>query len=184
MTASLPVGPRHSRSTGPAVADGKQAEGTASRHGRNQWRILSLVAVGTFMTTLDSSIVSIALPALARGFGTPLSGAIEWVIIAYLITIAALLLTFGRLSDGLGRKPIWVAGLIVFTVGSAACAAAPTLGGLIGARVLQGVGGALIFAPSIAILTDAFPSSERGRGIGLNAIAVAAGVSAGPALGA
>ena len=62
------------------------------------------------MTTLDSSIVSIALPALARGFGTPLSGAIEWVIIAYLITIAALLLTFGRLSDGLGRKPIWVAG--------------------------------------------------------------------------
>jgi MFS family permease len=145
--------------------------------------VLALVAVGTFMTTLDSSIVNISLPAIARAFGTPLSGAIEWVVIVYLVVIAALLLTFGRLSDVVGRKPIWIAGLVLFTSGSALCGLSPGLPALIAARAGQGIGGALIFAPSVALLTDAFPSHERGRAIGLNAVAVAIGVSAGPALG-
>ena len=96
--------------------------------------MLGLVAVGTFMTTLDSSIVNISLPAIARAFGTPLSGTIEWVVIVYLVVIAALLLTFGRLSDVVGRKPVWLAGLVLFTLGSVVCGLSPALAALIGAR--------------------------------------------------
>jgi len=73
----------------------------------NPWLTFTLVAVGTFMIMLDASIVNISLPSIARTFHTPLGGAIEWVIIAYLVTIAATLLTFGRLSDLVGRKPLW-----------------------------------------------------------------------------
>ena len=167
-----------------AARDGRSAsasDGEASPSLR--WQVLALVAVGTFMTTLDSSIVNISLPAIARGFGTPLSGTIEWVVIVYLVVIAALLLTFGRLSDVVGRKPVWLAGLLIFTLGSVLCGVSPTLAVLIGARALQGIGGAMIFAPSVALLTDTFPRQERGRAIGLNAVAVSIGVSAGPALG-
>ncbi len=83
----------------------------------NPWITFALVGVGTFMIMLDASIVNISLPSIARTFHTPVGGAIEWVIIAYLITIAATLLTFGRLSDMVGRKPLWLAGLALFTLG-------------------------------------------------------------------
>ncbi|HLJ36145.1 MAG TPA: MFS transporter [Ktedonobacteraceae bacterium] len=148
-----------------------------------KWAVLAIVAVGVFMATLDSSIVNISLPAIASSFGVPLSGAVEWVIIAYLVVTAAVLLSVGRLADMIGRKPIWVAGLIIFTGGSAICGAAPSLGFLIAARALQGLGGALLMSISPAMLTTAFPGSERGRALGLNAVVVALGVSAGPTLG-
>jgi MFS family permease len=123
--------------------------------------VVVLVCVGMFMTTLDASIVNIGLPSIAHAFSTPLSGTIEWVIIGYLVVIAALPLTFGRLSDVVGRTPIWTAGLAVFTLGSAVCGAAPSLGVLIAARALQGVGAALILATSTAILTDAIAATRR-----------------------
>ncbi len=145
--------------------------------------IFPILAVGIFMATLDSSIVNISLPAIARYFGVPLSGAIEWVVIAYLVVIAGVLLTAGRLADMIGRKPIWVTGLSIFTIGSAICGAAPTLGWLIAARGLQGLGGALIMAVSPAMLTNAFPPEERGRALGLNAVIVSLGVSVGPTIG-
>src|SRR5258708_24551270 len=85
------------------------------------WVTFALVAVGTFMIMLDASIVNISLPSIARTFHMPVGGAIEWVIIAYLVSIASTLLTFGRLSDMVGRKPIWLSGLALFTVGSGAC---------------------------------------------------------------
>lgn len=149
----------------------------------SKWTVFAIVAVGVFMSTLDSSIVNISLPAIARYFGVALSGAVEWVIIAYLVVIAAVLLTIGRLADLLGRKPIWATGLIIFTLGSAVCGAAPSLGLLVAARAFQGLGAALLFAVSPAMLTTAFPPYERGRALGLNTVVVALGVSAGPTIG-
>ncbi len=149
----------------------------------NKWAVLAIVAVGIFMATLDTSIVNISLPTIAHYFGVALSGAIEWVIIAYLVVIAGVLLTIGRLADMIGRKPIWIAGLVIFTTGSAICGAAPSLGLLIAARGLQGLGGALLMSISPAMLTNAFPARERGRALGLNAVVVALGVSVGPTLG-
>src|SRR6266704_3867870 len=149
----------------------------------NKWAVLAILAIGIFMATLDTSIVNISLPTIAHYFGVPLNGAIEWVIIAYLVVIAGVLLTTGRFADMIGRKPIWVAGLIIFTVGSATCGASVSLGMLIAARALQGLGGAFIMAVSPAMLTNAFPASERGRALGMNAVIVALGVSVGPTLG-
>ena len=149
----------------------------------NKWAVLAILAIGVFMATLDTSIVNISLPTIARYFGVPLNGAIEWVIIAYLVVIAGVLLTTGRLADMIGRKPIWVAGLIIFTSGSAICGASVSLDMLIAARALQGLGGAFIMAVSPAMLTSAFPAHERGRALGMNAVIVALGVSVGPTLG-
>jgi EmrB/QacA subfamily drug resistance transporter len=149
----------------------------------NKWAVLAILAIGIFMATLDTSIVNISLPTIAHYFGVPLNGAIEWVIIAYLVVIAGVLLTTGRLADMIGRKPIWVAGLIIFTTGSAICGASVSLSMLIAARALQGLGGAFIMAVSPAMLTSAFPAHERGRALGMNAVIVALGVSVGPTLG-
>src|SRR6267142_1028673 len=147
------------------------------------WAILSVVALGTFITALDASIVNIGLPSIARTFRTPVGGAAEWVIIAYLVAIAATLLSFGHLSDLVGRKPVWLAGLATFTVGSMLCGAAPSLALLVLARAFQGLGGAMIFAPGLAIITDAFPPAGRGRALGVNAVVFAVGTSLGPTLG-
>src|SRR5947209_9729591 len=149
----------------------------------NKWVVFAILAIGIFMATLDSSIVNISLPAIASYFGVPLRSAVEWVIIAYLVIIAGVLLTAGRLADMIGRKAMWVTGLAVCTLGSAICGAAISLGMLIAARALQGLGGALIMAVSPAMLTSAFPPSERGRALGMNAVFVALGVSVGPTLG-
>jgi EmrB/QacA subfamily drug resistance transporter len=150
---------------------------------RRRWAILGVVALGTFMTALDASIVNIGLPTIARTFRTPVGGAVEWVVIAYLVAIAATLLSFGHLSDLVGRKPVWLSGLATFTVGSILCGAAPSLAPLVLARAFQGLGGALIFAPGLAIIADAFPPAGRGRALGVNAVVFAAGTSLGPTLG-
>ncbi len=149
----------------------------------NKWAVLGIVAVGVFMATLDSSIVNISLPSISTYFHVPLNGLVEWVVIAYLVTIASVLLTFGRLADMFGRKVLWMLGLGIFTVGSALCGAAPTLLLLVIFRALQGIGGALLMSNSTAMLTRAFPESERGRVLGLNAVTVSIGVSAGPTIG-
>jgi EmrB/QacA subfamily drug resistance transporter len=146
-------------------------------------KIVALVCLGLFMTTLDASIVNIALPSIAAAFGTPLTGTVEWIIICYLVVVGGLLLTFGRLSDIVGRSAVWITGLAVFTVGSAACGAAPSLVFLIAARALQGVGGAMMFATSAALLTGAVPAAQRGHALGWGSVAVALGGSAGPTIG-
>lgn len=149
----------------------------------NKWVVLAISATAAFMTTLDSSTVNIALPSIARAFAVPLSGTIEWVVIGYLVVIASLLLTFGRLADVLGRKPLLLGGLTVFTLGSALCGAAPSLGVLIAARCFQGLGAAAIFSVNVAMITRSFPAAERGRALGINAVLLALGVSVGPTAG-
>ncbi len=166
----------------PVRSDATASKDDGKEHA-NKWAVLAILAIGVFMATLDTSIVNISLPTIARYFGVPLNGAIEWVVIAYLVVIAGVLLTTGRLADMIGRKPIWIAGLIIFTTGSAICGASVSLGMLIAARALQGLGGAFIMAVSPAMLTGAFPAHERGRALGMNAVIVALGVSVGPTLG-
>lgn len=149
----------------------------------HKWITFAIVATGVFMATLDSSIVNVSLPAIAHHFGVPLGAAVEWIVMAYLVSVAALLLSIGRLADLVGRKTIWLTGLGIFTVASLACGAAPSLPFLIAARALQGVGGACLMAISPAMLTSAFPPEQRGRAIGMNAVTVGLGISAGPTLG-
>jgi MFS family permease len=102
----------------------QQANLAASNHA-GKWEAFAIVAVGVFMANLDASIVNMSLPAISHAFGTTLNGQIEWVIIAYLMVIAGVLLTVGWLSDRIGRNPIWIAGLVIFTLGSLSCGAAP-----------------------------------------------------------
>jgi EmrB/QacA subfamily drug resistance transporter len=149
----------------------------------NKWIIFALAASSSFITTLDGSIVNIGLPAISQTFHVGVSGAIEWVIIGYLVIIAAVLLTFGRLADIVGRRPILLTGLVVFMLGSALCGMAPTLLTLIIARLFQGLGGALIFSVNIAMITSTFVDRGRGLALGLNAVVVSLGVAAGPTIG-
>ncbi|GHO60455.1 MFS transporter [Ktedonobacter robiniae] len=179
----LPQAQSHQQSATFALSQPAPDSRGAGKETAGKWTIFFLVAIGIFMATLDTSIVNISLPLIAQNFGVPLSGAIEWVVIAYLVTTTALLLTAGRLADLLGRKAVWIAGLLLFTASSALCGLAPSLSLLITARAVQGVGGALVMAVSPAMLTSAFPARERGRALGINAMNVALGTSSGPILG-
>jgi EmrB/QacA subfamily drug resistance transporter len=173
MTAAMTVGRSLAR----------RLVGARAHEAPSKWAIFGLVSVGTFMTTLDASIVNIALPSIAHAFATPVSGPIEWVVIGYLVVIAATLLSFSRLADIVGRERVWIGGLALFTVGSALSGLAPNLGLLVAARGVQGLGAALIFAPALALIVDAFPRSQRGQALGMNALMVSLGVTAGPTLG-
>jgi EmrB/QacA subfamily drug resistance transporter len=147
-----------------------------------KWWVLTAVACGTFMATLDSSIVNIALPTLTKELGTDLSR-IKWVVIAYLLVITSLLLPFGRLSDQYGRKRIFQLGFAVFTVGSGLCGLSSSLTWLLISRVIQGIGAAMLMANGPAIITSAFPASERGKALGTLAMVVSAGLVSGPSVG-
>src|SRR5262245_29428157 len=119
-----------------ACADVKEPTPADEAERANKWVVLALSGTGAFMTTLDASIVNIGVPSIARAFGVPLTGSIEWVLMGYLVVIAAVLLSFGRLADMVGRKPLFLSGLAVFTFGSALCGAAPSLVALIAARCI------------------------------------------------
>jgi EmrB/QacA subfamily drug resistance transporter len=149
---------------------------------RHKWAVLLTVAIGVFMATLDGSIVNLSLPTLSEAFGVSLS-TIEWVVLSYLLIVTSTLLTLGRLSDMVGRKLIYTIGFVIFTVGSGLCGAALSAPTLIAFRAIQGLGAAMIFAIGPAIITDAFPASERGKALGLIGTTVAVGSSTGPTLG-
>jgi EmrB/QacA subfamily drug resistance transporter len=147
-----------------------------------KWKTFCLVATSIFMSTLDSSIVNVALPFLMKDFKTDMQ-TIQWVMLIYLVTVSALILTFGRLSDIKGRKPIYIMGFATFTIGSLICGMAHTALPLIAARCVQGIGAAMLMACSPAIIVDTFPPKERGRAMGMIGAVVAAGMTAGPAIG-
>jgi EmrB/QacA subfamily drug resistance transporter len=168
-----------------AVINMSSAAPSAPLDDRYKWTALSNTTLGMFMAALDSSIVLISLPAIFRGIGLdPLRpgniGYLLWLLMGYLVVTAVLVVTFGRLGDIFGRVRMYNGGFLVFTLASIALSLTPGHGGgaamwLIGWRVVQGIGGALLMANSTAILTDAFKAEERGMAMGINMIAAIAG---------
>ena len=158
-----------------------------------KWVALSNTTLGALMATIDASIVLIALPAIFNGLGiNPLApGETDyflWLLLGYMVVTATLLVTFGRISDMLGRVRLYNLGFAIFTLGSLFAFLTPSMGNtgvmeLIIARLIQGVGAGFLFSNSTAILTDAFPSDQRGMAMGINQIAAIAGSFIGLILG-
>jgi EmrB/QacA subfamily drug resistance transporter len=156
-----------------------------------KWVALSNTTIGTLMAAIDGTIVLISLPAIFRGIAIdPLTSFqyLLWILFGYSLVTSTLLVSFGRISDIYGRVRLFNLGFAIFTVGSLLCAATPntgTLGAteLIVFRIIQGIGGAFLFANSAAILTDAFPPQERGKALGINMTAAIAGSLVGLVLG-
>jgi MFS family permease len=173
------------------------------RSPRAPWLAVAAVCLGAFMGQLDASVVTLTFPALRHDFRTSLA-AVEWVSLAYLITLVALLVPVGRVSDSAGRKLVYLLGFLLFTVASAACGLAPTLGALVAGRVVQAVGAAMLQANSVALITTAATEEPPGRpdqrgrrgagrrhggghrlraALGVQAAAQALGLALGPAVG-
>jgi EmrB/QacA subfamily drug resistance transporter len=146
-----------------------------------KWWVLASVACGTFMATLDSSIVNIALPTLTKELSAELFQ-IKWVVIIYLLVITCLLLPFGRLSDQLGRKRTFQMGYLIFVIGSALCSVSGSLQSLVLCRAFQAIGASLLMVNGPAIITATF-GNERGGALGTLAMVVSAGLISGPSLG-
>jgi MFS family permease len=147
-----------------------------------KWWTLAAVVAGVFMLVLDVTIVNVALPDIGRDFRSSLPD-LQWVIDAYALVLAAGLLTAGSLADLWGRRRVYAAGVAVFTAGSLLCglAAGPLF--LIIARVAQGLGGAVVFATSLALLGDAFRGRDRGMAFGIYGAVLGIAAGAGPVLG-
>jgi EmrB/QacA subfamily drug resistance transporter len=149
----------------------------------HKWRVLIVVSAAVFMASLDLFIVNIAFPAIERDFGGTSLASLSWILNAYAIVFAALLVPAGRTADRLGRKRSFLAGLTLFTVASALCAAAPNVELLVAARVLQAVGAASLFPTSLALLLPEFPPAERRKAVSIWAALGAVAAAAGPPIG-
>jgi MFS family permease len=143
---------------------------------------LTTLALCTLLAALGTSSANVALPSLQQAFGAPFA-MVQWVVLAYLLAITTLVVSAGKLGDLAGRKGLLLVGLTVFTMASAACAAAPTLGWLIGARALQGVGAAAMMALTMALVGDSVPREKAGSAMGLLGTMSAVGTALGPSLG-
>jgi EmrB/QacA subfamily drug resistance transporter len=148
----------------------------------NPWIVLVVLVTGFFMIMLDTTIVNVAIPAMSTGLNTTLDQ-ILWVLNAYILVYAVLLITAGRLGDLYGQRNLFAIGLAIFTLASALCGFAQDANQLIGARVLQGVGGALLVPQTLAILTSLFPPDRRGAAFGIWAGVAGLATLAGPTVG-
>lgn len=148
----------------------------------DKWWVMLAVSMGVLLATIDGSIVNVALPRLVTEFDTSFA-VIQWVVLAYLLTLAASTLGVGRAGDVLGKKQIYVVGFAVFTVASVLCGLAPSVGLLIAFRVVQAIGAVMILALGTAVLVEAFPTHERGKAMGLIGTAVSIGIVSGPVIG-
>ncbi len=143
---------------------------------------LVIVSLGLFMTVLDNLVVNVALPSIHRDLGASIQ-TLEWTVNAYVLAYAVLLLTGAALGDRLGRKRMFMVGIAVFTVGSAAAALSPSIGFLIAARAFQGVGAAIVTPLTLTLLAEAFPPEQRGLALGVWSAISGIGVAAGPLVG-
>src|SRR3954471_20662413 len=148
-----------------------------------RWQGFTIVCAGVFLASLDLFIVNIAFPDIHRDFGGSTLAQLSWILDAYAVVFAALLVPMGRLADRAGRKRAFLGGLALFTVASALCGLAPSVETLVAARVLQATGAALIVPTSLGLLLPEFPDSERARAVGLWAAMGAVGAAAGPPIG-
>jgi EmrB/QacA subfamily drug resistance transporter len=146
-----------------------------------KWAAFLTVSVGTFMSMVDGSILNVALPKIMHDLAAPLP-AVQWVVIAYLLAVVTLLLSFGRLADIRGLMAINALGLAIFSGGSLFCALSPNVAILIGFRGLQGLGASMVMACGPAVLTRVFPSWELGRAMGLIGTVVGVVLTSGPGL--
>jgi EmrB/QacA subfamily drug resistance transporter len=153
----------------------------SSRRG-NPWAVLIVVSLGFFMTLLDLTIVNVAIPNMIDKLHASLDDVL-WVINAYALVLAVLLITAGRLGDLFGQRTVFFAGITLFTISSAACGFAPSAGWLIAFRAVQGVGAALLMPQTLAILTMVFPPERRGTAFGIWGAVAGVATVAGPTLG-
>ncbi len=147
-----------------------------------KWWVLISVAMGTFLSTIDGSIVNVALPTLEKELHTTFA-TVQWVVVAYLLVLTSMMLGVARLGDMIGKKRIYLSGMVVFTAASLLCGMAPSIGALIGFRLIQGAGAVMIQALGMGLVTEAFPRSERGRALGMIGTVVSVGISLGPTVG-
>ncbi|MFN8590890.1 MAG: DHA2 family efflux MFS transporter permease subunit [Thermomicrobiales bacterium] len=164
---------------------------TPSTPERNPWLILFVLCAAVFMLLLDTTIVNVAQQKIKEALGADLSE-IQWILDSYIMAYAVLILSFGRLGDVFGRKKLFIIGMAIFTAASALCAASTLIGqatgippaaALIGARVLQGVGGAMMMPQTLSLITVAFPPQQRGAAMGTWGSVVALGAVVGPIIG-
>lgn len=160
-----------------SAAAGTLRAGTAA----GRW-VVAATVLGSGMAFLDSTVVNVALPAIGRDLHSGLAG-LQWTLDAYLLTLGALLLLGGALGDRYGRRRVYVVGLVAFSLASAVCGLAPSLGALIAARAVQGVGGALLVPGSLALLSASFTPEDRGAAVGAWSGLAGAFSAVGPFLG-
>src|SRR4051812_16186409 len=147
-----------------------------------KWWTLGAVAIGVFMLLLDITVVNVALPAIQKDLGASFTD-LQWVIDAYALTLAALLLVSGSFADLIGRRKVFVLGLILFSAASAACGLSQSPLMLILARGVQGIGGAMLFATSLSLIAQAFQGPDRGTAFGIWGATIGAAVAIGPLVG-
>src|SRR5919201_4018595 len=147
-----------------------------------KWWTLAAVSVGLFMIMLDNTVVNVALPSMQKSLHISREE-LEWIVVGYALTFATFMLTGGKLADFFGRRLLFVVGLVIFTGASLACGLAANAGFLIGARVVQGVGAAVMNPATLSIITATFPPRQRGTALGIwvgtSAMALAIGPLAG-----
>lgn len=160
-------------------ANGSRSTGMPHNY---RWFVMGIVMIGTMMATLDSSIVNVSIPAIMADFGANVDD-IEWVLTGYMIAFATLMPLTTWIRDHIGYKSLYMGSLLVFTLGSVLCGAAWNLESLVGARIIQALGGGAITPTGMAMISEVFPPEERGKAIGIWGVGVILGPTFGPTLG-
>jgi EmrB/QacA subfamily drug resistance transporter len=148
----------------------------------NKWQVFGTIAIGSFLSVVDHGSVLVALPQIESHFSSDLP-TVQWLVVGYALAISVFMLPMGRLGDIVPRKHIYVLGFVIFVLAAALAGVSPNLGTLITAKVIQGIGSAMIQGNGMATIISAFPDSERGRALGYHLSVVASGAIAGPAVG-
>ncbi|SCG86691.1 MFS transporter [Methanobacterium congolense] len=148
----------------------------------NRYIILAIVLTGTFMSLMNSNIVNVALPNITNYFNVSIAQS-QWIVTSYFLTVTAMFLIFGKISEYTGKTKLFILGFVIFTLGALFCGFSASLDQLIFFRILQALGASMVFSISTAIIMDVFPDSEKGRALGYQASVIAIGLIIAPSLG-